>query len=67
MYLGENAKAAGYFVIRNLLEAEDGTLETDKITVQVPERFYTSLEQADQECLAELRQTHEFISISLEE
>lgn len=67
MYLGENAKAAGYFVIRNLLEAEDGTLETDKITVQVPECFYTSLEQADQECLAELRQTHEFISISLEE
>lgn len=64
--LGDNETAAGYAIIKNVIETKTGEIDTNTISVKLPDSSYTSLEQADSECLSEIRVNYDLVTVTLQ-
>ncbi len=64
--LGENETAAGYMIVRDIVATPDGGIDTEEIDARMPEYSYTSLEQADSECLGEIRTNYDLVTVALQ-
>lgn len=64
--LGENETATGYAMIENVIQTKEGTIDTEAISVRLPDSSYTSLAQADSRCLGEIRTNYDLVPITLQ-
>ncbi len=64
--LGDNETTTGYVLIRNFVQTSSGEFDEDASTIIVSDYSYTSPEQAEQECLSMLMETHDFASFSVQ-
>lgn len=49
--LGADRKAVGYLYIENLIQDEQGRIDTDKINVRMSDYSYTTEKQAEEDCV----------------
>lgn len=64
--LGENETATGYAMIKNVIQTKEGSLDTEAISVSLPDSSYTSLVQADSQCLGEIRTNYDLVPVTLQ-
>ncbi len=64
--LGDNETATGYAIVKNVIETKTGEIDTNTISVTLPDYSYTSLEQADSECLSEIRVNYDLVTVTLQ-
>lgn len=64
--LGENETATGYAMIKNVIQTKEGSIDTEAISVSLPDSSYTSLVQADSQCLGEIRTNYDLVPVTLQ-
>lgn len=64
--LGVDDLAGGYIFIENLIQDENGVINTDEINVRISDYSYTSMEQAESEWLDGLKANYDFAPFTVE-
>lgn len=53
-------------MIKNVIQTKEGSIDTEAISVSLPDSSYTSLVQADSQCLGEIRTNYDLVPVTLQ-